>query len=87
MIWEAGKGLEKEDEKEIKAAKRLFRIYSKKLCLSDSRFVENAKDADVIWEFILKNNYDASKFSKEVIRRLHQEYLELKIFKKEHTND
>lgn len=87
IAYEAEKGLEKEEEKQIKAAKRLFRIYSKKLNLSDSRFAEAAKDVDVIWDFILKNRYDASKFSKDVIRRLHQEYLELKMFKKQHTND
>lgn len=33
------------------------------------------------------NDYDASKLSKWSIRNMHQEYLKLKIFKKEHIDD
>jgi hypothetical protein len=83
IAYEADKGLKKEEEKEIKAAKRLFGIYSRKLRLPDLYFAENTEAA---WDFILKNNYDASKLSKWDIKKMHQEYLELKKFKKEHAN-
>lgn len=84
MAYEADKGLKKEDEKEIKFAKRVFGIYSRKLRLPDLYFAENTEAA---WDFIFKNNYDTSKLSKWDIKKMHQEYLELKKFKKEHTND
>jgi hypothetical protein len=84
MAYEADKGLKKEDEKEIKVAKRVFGIYSRKLRLPDLYFAENTEAA---WDFIFKNNYDTSKLSKWDIKKMHQEYLELKKFKKEHTND
>lgn len=76
--------LEEEKEKEIKIAKSLFGIYFKKLRLTNS-YLE--KNADAAWDFILKNDYDASKLSKCAIRNMHREYLELKIFKKEHIDD
>lgn len=75
---------ENKEEKEIKAAKRLFGKYSKKLRVAD-KYLE--RDADAAWDFILKNDYDASKLSKWSIWKMHQEYLKLKIFKKEHIND
>lgn len=84
LAYEEDKGLKKEDEKEIKVAKRVFGIYSRKLRLPDLYFAENTEAA---WDFILKNNYDTSKLSKWDIKKMHQEYLELKKFKKEHTND
>lgn len=84
MAYEADKGLKKEDEKEIKVAKRVFGIYSRKLRLPDLYFAENTEAA---WDFIFKNNYDTSKLSKWDIKKMHQEYLELKKFKKEHAND
>lgn len=80
----AEEGLEKEEEKEIKIAKSLFGIYFKKLRLTKS-YLE--KNADAAWDFILKNDYDTSKLSKCAIRNMHREYLELKIFKKEHIDD
>lgn len=83
IAHEADKGFKKEEEKEIKAAKRVFGIYSRKLRLPDLYFAENTEAA---WDFILKNNYDTSKLSKWDIKKMHQEYLELKKFKKEHTN-
>ena len=84
MTYRADKVLKKEDEKEIKVAKRVFGIYSRKLRLPDLYFAENTEAA---WDFILKNNYDTSKLSKWDIKKMHQEYLELKKFKKEHAND
>ena len=84
MAYRADKVLKKEDEKEIKVAKRVFGIYSRKLRLPDLYFAENTEAA---WDFILKNNYDTSKLSKWDIKKMHQEYLELKKFKKEHAND